>query len=109
MSQESLRRRNAQRLASLAFAVATCATTAVSVAQDQVAAGDWPMYSRDLAGTRFSPLTQIDTRNVGELVEAWSVPVSRSAADKDDAPGPSGNPQATPIVIDGVMYLPVRG
>ena len=71
--------------------------------------GDWPMYSHDHAGTRFSALTQIDRANVGTLAEAWKVPVARTAAANDDAPGAAGNPQATPIVVDGVMYLPVRG
>jgi quinoprotein glucose dehydrogenase len=69
--------------------------------------GDWPMYSYDEAGTRFSPLTQIDRTNVDRLAPAWSVSVAR--AGDDDAPGPAGNPQATPIVVAGVMYLPVRG
>lgn len=86
--------------------VAACGMGSVAIAQ---APADWPMYSRDHAGTRFSPLTQIDRANVAELTEAWSVPVARSATDDDEAPGPSGNPQATPIVVDGVMYLPVRG
>ena len=34
--------------------------------------GDWPTYNRDLAGTRYSPLTQINTTNVATLVQAWS-------------------------------------
>ncbi len=34
--------------------------------------GDWPMYNRDLAGTRYSPLTQISTKNVANLKQAWS-------------------------------------
>jgi glucose dehydrogenase len=61
-------------------------------------AGDWPMYSRDLAGTRYSPLAQIDSRNVAKLTQAWSRKLR----------GTSGNAVAevTPIVIDGVMYLP---
>jgi quinoprotein glucose dehydrogenase len=67
------------------------------------------MYSHDHAGTRFSALTQIDRTNVGRLAEAWTVPVARAAGGNDDAPGAAGNPQATPIVVDGVMYLPVRG
>jgi glucose dehydrogenase len=59
---------------------------------------DWPMYSRDLAGTRYSPLTQVDARNVSKLAQAWSLKLR----------GTSGNAVAevTPIVIDGVMYLP---
>src|SRR5690606_8923179 len=62
----------------------------------------------DLAGTRYSPLAQITPGNVSMLTQAWFVPVARGP-DDDDARGPSGNPQATPIVIDGVMYLPARG
>ena len=32
-------------------------------------AGDWPMYNRDLAGTRYSPLTQINPGNVAKLTK----------------------------------------
>jgi glucose dehydrogenase len=32
---------------------------------------DWPMFNRDLAGTRYSPLTQINTANVATLTKAW--------------------------------------
>jgi quinoprotein glucose dehydrogenase len=72
-------------------------------------AEDWPMYGHDYAGTRFSPLTEINRRNVQRLTRAWSVPVERPPVGDDSAVGAAGNPQATPIVIDGVMYLPVRG
>src|ERR1041384_1025894 len=34
--------------------------------------GDWPLYSRDLASARFSPLTQINTTNVTQLKQAWT-------------------------------------
>ena len=48
-------------------------------------AADWPMYNRDLAGTRYSPLTQINTANVSNVKLAWSyklsnAPVGRGAA-----------------------------
>lgn len=100
---------NLPRIVLSALAVAAGAVSHGAIAQAPPRAGDWPMYSRDLAGTRFSPLAKIDARNVADLAEAWTVAVARSADDNDDAPGPAGNPQATPIVIDGVMYLPVRG
>jgi quinoprotein glucose dehydrogenase len=64
------------------------------------AASDWPAYSRDLAGTRYSPLDDIDARNVGRLRRAWSVPLAEDSGN---------NPQVTPIVVDGVMYLPAGG
>jgi glucose dehydrogenase len=33
----------------------------------QIPAGDWPLFSRDLASTRYSPLNQINRRNVSNL------------------------------------------
>jgi glucose dehydrogenase len=61
-------------------------------------AADWPMYSRDLTGQRFSPLTQINASNVASLKQVWTAPIRAT----------TGSPaaQVTPIVIDGVMYLP---
>jgi glucose dehydrogenase len=34
-------------------------------------ASDWPMYNRDLATTRYSPLAQINTTNVANLKMSW--------------------------------------
>ena len=64
---------------------------------------DWPHYRGDLAGTGYSSLTQIDAANVGTLTEAWRYALS---ARTDAGRGP--NSQATPIVVDGVMYLPAQ-
>jgi quinoprotein glucose dehydrogenase len=91
---------------------------------------DWPMYSRDYAGSRYSPLTQINRDNVAQLSPAWSYrvappapargvppPASTDAAGSARGRGsavdafgnPPGNPEATPIVVNGVMYLPAGG
>src|SRR6202012_2605317 len=70
-------------------------------------AADWPMYNRDPAGTRFSPLTQINTKNASQLKQAWSYQL-KSTATRRGAPRSSGS-EVTPIVIDGVMYLPAAG
>ena len=88
-------------------------------------AADWPMYNRDLGGTRYSPLTQISTSNVADLKMAWSYRLSNAPAGRGGqgtpagagsggrgrgaAPVPTANPEATPIVINGVMYLPAGG
>ena len=69
------------------------------------AGADWPTYNRDLAGTRYSPLTRITPDNVGELREAWSY---RFHHDDRLVTGPDPTDvfqQVTPIVVDGVMYL----
>jgi glucose dehydrogenase len=61
-------------------------------------AADWPMYNRDLAGTRFSPLRQIDASNAGKLKPAWSYNLGM-------ATGNEAGSEFTPIVVKGVLYL----
>ncbi len=72
------------------------------------ASAEWPMYRHDLAGTGYSPLTEIDTRNVATLTRAWTYTMSADAAASRPARGggPGPGSQATPIVVGGVMYLP---
>ena len=72
--------------------------------------GDWPMYRHDLAGTGYSPLVQVNTRNVATLAQVWTY---RLQGDAPAAAVPAGrggpasvNSEATPIVVNGVMYLP---
>jgi quinoprotein glucose dehydrogenase len=77
----------------------------------RITAGDWPTYNRDLAGTRYSPLTQINTKNVSTLAPAWSYrlrPEPGRSVPAIDKPASSFElfQEVTPIVVDGVMYLP---
>jgi glucose dehydrogenase len=67
--------------------------------------GDWPLYRADLAGTGHSPLAEITTENVAGLVRAWRYDLS-AAEPPDGGRARAPNSQATPIVVDGVMYLP---
>lgn len=88
-------------------ASAASASGTEPVAAARTVAGDWPMYHRDLAGTRYSPLTEITPANVGELELAWQYRFNR--ADRPRITGPSSfeiYQQITPIVVDGIMYLP---
>ena len=57
--------------AGLVVIVIVSAAVLAPVAQEpqRSAAADWPMYNRDLAGTRYSPLAQINTRTVSALRE----------------------------------------
>jgi len=69
-------------------------------------AADWPMYNRDYAGTRYSPLTQINATNVAKLTKAWSYKL-RPEGRTINALSPNEIFQeVTPIVVNGVMYLP---
>ncbi|HEX4133510.1 MAG TPA: pyrroloquinoline quinone-dependent dehydrogenase [Bryobacteraceae bacterium] len=63
---------------------------------------DWPTYNRDLASSRFSPLTQITPANVSKLAQAWSYKMRPDA----DSPNSGTMNEVTPIVVNGVMYLP---
>ena len=55
---------------------------------------NWYAGGRDKDGTYFSPLTQINAANVDRLGFAWSY----------DMGEPKRGQEATPVVIDGVMY-----
>lgn len=69
--------------------------------------GDWPAYRHDHAGSGYSPLTGINTTNVGTLQQAWTYDLAGDAPAATGRGGPAGpNSQATPIVVNGVMYLP---
>ena len=76
------------------IAVALLLVAAVVPAPPPVGSdGDWPSVGRDAGARRFSPLTQITTKNVATLRQAWSFDTRAL------------NLQGTPLVIDGVMYL----
>jgi len=83
------------------------AVSALSAAA-QIAPADWPNYTRDLAGTKYSPLDQITPDNIGKLLPAWSFSpkVDPTTPPLTPAVAPLGTSAATPIVVKGVMYLP---
>ena len=54
---------------------------------------DWLMIRHDYHATNYSPLTQIDTRNVKDLRLQWVWSMS------------DGQNQVSPVVHDGVMYI----
>ena len=66
-------------------------SSALLFAQD---ASEWPAYGRDPGGTKYSPLDQINARNVSALVRVWSYHT-----------GERGTWENTPIVVGGVMYF----
>jgi PQQ-dependent dehydrogenase (methanol/ethanol family) len=56
-------------------------------------AGDWPTYSGNVDGNRYSDLTGINVKNVGDLRPAWIHSL------------PYFGLETTPLVVDGVMYV----
>jgi quinoprotein glucose dehydrogenase len=90
---------------------------AAALGAQKAADGDWPMYGRDLAGTKFSPLKQVTAENVSRLQAAWNLTLVERPAPapgQGRGRGPAGpeipsNPEVTPIVVNGVMYLLAAG
>jgi PQQ-dependent dehydrogenase (methanol/ethanol family) len=56
---------------------------------------DWLMWRRTLDSSGYSPLNQIDKKNVAQLKMTWTRGM-----------GPGNVQEATPLVYNGVMYLP---
>ncbi len=65
--------------------------------------GEWITWGADTGNSRYSTLDQINAQNVGQLEIAWRW----KASDVDGRPDP--NWKATPIMVDGVLYVPHGG
>ncbi|WP_374708444.1 glucose/quinate/shikimate family membrane-bound PQQ-dependent dehydrogenase [Buttiauxella selenatireducens] len=74
------------------------ATTASSTIPD----ADWPAYGRNQEGQRYSPLKQINDKNVAQLKEAWTFQTGDVKRPTD--PGEITN-EVTPIKIRDTLYL----
>jgi quinoprotein glucose dehydrogenase len=73
-----------------------------AVREDSIVDGEWPSYGNDIGGTRYSPLTQIDHRNVTNLHIAWTY----RTGEVGGVP-PYGHTafEATPLMVDGTLFL----
>ena len=62
------------------------------------ASGEWPSYTGDVRGSRYSPLDQINAENFGSLEVAWRF--------KTDAfgPRPEYKLEGTPLMVGGILY-----
>ncbi|EPC4488304.1 glucose/quinate/shikimate family membrane-bound PQQ-dependent dehydrogenase [Serratia liquefaciens] len=70
--------------------------------EPQASDADWPAYGRTQEGTRYSPLSQINDKNVGKLKEAWTFQTGDLKTAND--PGEITN-EVTPIKIRDTLYL----
>jgi quinoprotein glucose dehydrogenase len=66
--------------------------------QPSTAKGDWPYYTADVKGSRYSPLDQINASNFNQLEVAWRF--------KTDNLGtrPEFKLEGTPLAINGIVY-----
>jgi glucose dehydrogenase len=60
--------------------------------------GEWPSYTADLKGTRYSPLDQINASNFNKLEVAWRFKTDNLG------PFPEFKLEGTPLMVKGVLY-----
>ena len=87
----------------LAVAVALPLLVAVPSAAGQ--AGEWRSYAADKAGTKYSPLDQIDAETVHDLRVVWrqsTIPDETRQGNTLRAPGASQN---TPLMAGGLLFI----
>jgi alcohol dehydrogenase (cytochrome c) len=77
------------------FAAVSVATVLLPLLLASLAgAQGWPVYGGDPGNTRFSPLTQINTANVGKLKVAWALQL-----------GTLRSQESTPILVGDTLYV----
>jgi quinoprotein glucose dehydrogenase len=60
--------------------------------------GEWPYYTSDLKGTKYSPLDQINASNFSKLEVAWRFKTDNLG------PRPEYKLEGTPLMVKGVIY-----
>src|SRR5262249_46814974 len=60
-----------------------------------IAPGDWAVNNRDNHSTRYTPLDEINTANVGRLAVKWQLDLQK----------PLSVGASQPVVVGGIMYF----
>ncbi len=86
----------------------TCASPVLG--QEGDSNGQWPSYAADSGSTKYTSLDQIDGSNFDQLETAWSwqsIDGNLNLAElvEDGADIGFGRLQATPLMVDGVLYM----
>src|SRR5437773_3256044 len=69
-----------------------------SAGQHSTRNGDWPHYTADMKGNRYSPLDQIKASNFNQLEVVWRFKTDNLG------PRPEYKLEGTPVAIKGVLY-----
>ena len=66
---------------------------------------DWRFYGADSGGTRFSPLQQINRKNVNAIKRAWTYHTGEVNRENETDRHQVSPFETTPLVVDGTLYL----
>ena len=69
-----------------------------TAAQPSTKNGEWPMYTADLSGSKYSPLDQINASNFSKMEVAWRFKTDNLG------PRPENKLEGTPIMVKGMLY-----
>jgi len=83
-----------ERMNSVTAALLTAGAVALAPAAGLCADNGWPVYGQNYANTRFSPLKQINSKNVNKLKLAYSFSLASLRSN-----------ESTPLVIGDTMYV----
>jgi glucose dehydrogenase len=75
--------------------ILVAASSAFAFSQITPQKGDWPVYGHDAAGTRYSPLKQVNTANVSRLQRAWTYHTGEKGRSLE----------STPICVNDTLYF----
>ncbi len=78
--------------------VATMLSTMLSAQLPSTKNGEWPYYTADLKGTKYSPLDQVNAANFNKLEVAWRFKTDNLG------PRPEYKLEGTPLMVKGVIY-----
>ena len=67
--------------------------------------GEWPAYGADKAGSKYSPLDQINKDTVHDLQIVWRQSTIPDAVRQGSTIRPSTQSQNTPLMVDGLLYV----
>jgi quinoprotein glucose dehydrogenase len=96
-----LNRRRFLKQSAASLLAASAWPASIPAAQPPASSHDheWRVYGGNLAGTRYSPLDQINRSNVRKLKVAWTYHTG------DSRLKPATTIECNPLVVHGVMYL----
>src|SRR5262245_25076093 len=98
MSRVVIRTVFAVMLLAAVLARLTVGVSGQSAGQPSTKNGEWPYYTADLKGTRYSPLDQVDASNFSKLEVAWRFKTDHLG------PFPEYKLEGTPLMVKGVLY-----
>ena len=85
-------------LTALAMVIAPLSGQSPQTGKPSIENGEWPDYSGDLRGWRYTPLDQINASNFNQLQVAWRFKTDNLG------PRPEYKLEGTPVMVKGTLY-----